>query len=51
VTSAKPATTRAASAVPTLAFTGFDPELYVAGGLVLLFAGSGLTVVARRRED
>ena len=41
---------KAASAVPTLAFTGFDPELYVAGGLVLLFVGSGLTVVARRRE-
>ncbi|MGO4342100.1 hypothetical protein [Pedococcus sp. 2YAF34] len=43
-------TTSSASAVPTLAFTGFDPELYVAGGLVLLFVGSGLTVVARRRE-
>jgi len=46
-----PAKTTAASAVPTLAFTGFDPELYVAGGLVLLFVGSGLTVVARRRES
>ncbi|GAA4721905.1 hypothetical protein GCM10025782_19660 [Pedococcus ginsenosidimutans] len=45
------ATTSAASSVPTLAFTGFDPELYVAGGLALLFVGSGLTVVARRREN
>jgi hypothetical protein len=42
----------AASAVPaTLAFTGFDPTLYAAGGMVLLFVGSGLTVVARRRRD
>ncbi|KRE54636.1 hypothetical protein [Phycicoccus sp. Soil748] len=48
--SGDPKTTSSASAVPTLAFTGFDPELYVAGGLVLLFVGSGLTVVARRRE-
>jgi hypothetical protein len=50
-TPAKATSTKAASAVPTLAFTGFDPELYVAGGLVLLFVGSGLTVVARRREN
>ena len=50
-TPAKATATKAASAVPTLAFTGFDPELYVAGGLVLLFVGSGLTVVARRREN
>ena len=49
--SGDPKTTSSASAVPTLAFTGFDPELYVAGGLVLLFVGSGLTVVARRREN
>lgn len=45
-------TSRSASAVPaTLAFTGFDPTLYAAGGMVLLFVGSGLTVVARRRRD
>jgi hypothetical protein len=47
---AKPS--RAASAVPaTLAFTGFDPALYAAGGMVLIFAGSGLTLAARRRRD
>lgn len=43
---------KAASAVPaTLAFTGFDPMLYAAGGMVLVVAGSGLTLAARRRRD
>jgi hypothetical protein len=46
------ATSQAASAVPaTLAFTGSDTGMYLAGGLALVFAGSGLTLVARRRKD
>jgi hypothetical protein len=36
--------------VPALAYTGFTPAPYIAGGLVALLAGAGLLVASRRRS-